>query len=171
MARLAVLTFGIFHNELGNTGLATFYDRGPSIINMAEKIPGFIKLTGDKSDRDEPHSRYLSDTDTIGTSEIISLWTDLEPLFAFVYSGLHAEALNKRSQWFAKGAFPPYVIWWVADDHIPDWHEAYQRHEHLHQHGATAFAFDFKQPFDSEGNPVEVDRSAAKSISQAFKQA
>ncbi|MBZ0296727.1 MAG: DUF3291 domain-containing protein [Anaerolineae bacterium] len=70
-----------------------------------------------------------------------------------------------------QGEFPAYVIWWVADGHIPDWHEAYERHEHhehLHQHGATAFAFDFKHPFDAEGYPTQVDRPAAKAIAQSF---
>lgn len=166
MAQLAVLTFGIFQNRLDQAGLATFYDRGPAIFAAAEHIRGFIKVTRDKSDRAEPHARYLRDSDTIGTSEIISLWTHLEPLFAFVYNGLHAEALHKRSQWFVKAQFPAYVLWWVDDDHVPDWREAYERHEHLHQHGATAFAFDFKHPFDAVGNPAQVDRVLAKSLAQ-----
>ena len=170
MAQVAVLTFGIFHNELDQAGLATFYDRGSAIFQLAEHIPGFIKVTGDKSDRAEPHSKYLSDGDTIGTSEIISLWTHLEPLFAFVYHGLHAEALHKRRDWFVKAAFPPYVIWWVNDEHVPDWGEAYARHEHLHQHGATAFAFDFKHPFDAAGSPAQINRAAAKSLGASLPQ-
>jgi hypothetical protein len=168
MAKLAVLTYGIFHNALDDSGLSTFYDRGPAIFQNADRLPGFIKLVADKKDRDEPHSTFLSESDTIGSSETLSLWTNLETLFAFAYHGLHAEALNKRSQWFRKESFPAYAIWWVDDDHIPDWIEAYQRHGHLHKHGATAFAFDFKHPFDTVGNPVEVDRGAAKSIAQSL---
>lgn len=168
MSRLAVLTFGIFQNGIENSTLPTFYQRSPSVMAIAQQTPGFIKLTGDKSDRTEPHAKYLSDTDLIGTSELITLWKDLESLFAFVYNGLHAEALNKRSQWFVKGAFPPYVLWWVADDYIPDWLEAYARLEHLHEHGSTAYAFDFKQPFDAEGTAVQVDRVLAKSIGQSL---
>jgi hypothetical protein len=167
---LAVLTYGIFHNGIENTALPTFYRRAPAIFQTAERIPGFITIAGDKSDRAEPHSSFLADSDTIGSSEVLSLWTHLEPLYAFAYNGLHAEALHKRGDWFVKAPFPAYVLWWVADDHVSDWHEAYARHEHLHQHGATAVAFDFKHPFDAEGSPLQVDRLVAKSIAQSLDQ-
>jgi hypothetical protein len=165
MSQVAVLTFGIFHNGIENTTLPTFDERAANIFERANRMPGFIKLVADKSYHDEPISTFVTDTDITGSSELLSLWTHLEPIFAFTYKGIHAEALNKRSQWFVKGAWPAYTLWWVDDDHIPDWHEAYERHHHLHQHGATAFAFDFKQPFDAAGQPV--DRILAKSIAQS----
>ena len=171
MSKVAVLTFGIFHNGIENTTLPTFNERSVSIFNRAEHVPGFIKLVADKSYHEEPISTFVTNSDSTGSSELLSHWTHLEPIFAFTYKGIHAESLNKRSQWFVKPAWPTYALWWVDDDHIPDWHEAYERHHSLNQHGATAFAFDFKQPFDAAGQPIQVDRMLAKSIGQSLKQA
>jgi len=170
VSQVAILTFGIFHRGVENTTLPAFNDRATSIFDVVEQVPGFVKLVADKNYRDEPASAFLTDPDTIGSSELLSLWTHLEPLYAFTYNGLHAEALNKRSQWFVKASWPAYTLWWVADHHVPDWHEAYERHEHLHQHGATAFAFDFKHPFDAAGQPIQVDRVLAKAMAQSFSQ-
>ena len=64
----------------------------------------------------------------------------------FTYSGIHAEALRHASDRFVPKTWPPYVLWWVADDHRPDWHEAIARFELLHDRGPTADAFDFKSP-------------------------
>jgi hypothetical protein len=50
------------------------------------------------------------------------------------------------------------VAWWAEEGHVPTWAEACQRHEHLHDHGPSAHAFNFKQPFDAGGQPVELDR-------------
>jgi hypothetical protein len=51
--------------------------------------------------------------------ETLSLWQDLESVFAFVYHGIHAQALNKRKEWFVHPQWSSYVAWWVEDDHIP----------------------------------------------------
>jgi Domain of unknown function (DUF3291) len=52
--------------------------------------------------------------------------------------------------------------WWVPDDRTPDWHEAKARHEHLLDHGATPYAFDFKHLFGPDGNPTAIDRARVK---------
>src|SRR3546814_11808142 len=76
-----------------------------------------------------------------------SLWDSLEAPMAFTYHGIHAEALARGRDWFLKPvapseSWPPYVLWWVAGNHRPDWQEAVARHEQLHDHGASAHAFD-----------------------------
>jgi hypothetical protein len=84
----------------------------------------------------------------------LSLWQDLESVAAFAYRGLHREALSKREEWFRSGPWPPYVAWWVEDGHKPNWKEAIDRIDHLHDHGATSHAFSFRQPFDAAGAPA-----------------
>jgi hypothetical protein len=56
----------------------------------------------------------------------------------------------------------PNVLWWVEDDHRPDWREAIARSELLHDRGPTADAFNFKSPFDATGRPTVLDKEAVR---------
>src|SRR5581483_11172581 len=89
--------------------------------------------------------------------QTLSLWQDLSSVQAFAYSGAHLEALQKRKEWFRAPQWPTYAAWWVGDDEKPTWDDAMKRVEHLHDHGPTAFAFTFKQPFDAGGNPLVLE--------------
>ena len=81
---------------------------------------------------------------------------------AFAYFGLYADAMVHGRVWFRKPKWPPYVTWWVDGDHAPDWTEAVERHEHLHDHGSAEYAFNFKQPFDASGRKTTIDRDKVK---------
>ena len=52
-----------------------------------------------------------------------------------------------------------YVAWWVPDDHTPDYKEAMDRLERLHDEGPSPDAFDFKRPFDADGRPIALERT------------
>lgn len=166
MAKLAFYTFGILHEAQGNPRVQGFFDRVSDTFKEAEQSTGFIgrssrdPLTGEHSwgERVSPRFFVGDETDGLKAPRTVSLWEDLESVFAYAYSGLHAEALRQRREWFVKPQWPAYVAWWVADDHIPDWVEAAERHEHLHDHGSTPFAFDFKQPFDCNAQPVKLHK-------------
>lgn len=60
--------------------------------------------------------------------------------------------------------WPAYVLWWVGTNHRPNWHEAVERFELLHDRAPTPEAFTFKVPFDAEGLPAVIDRAAIKRI-------
>jgi hypothetical protein len=94
-----------------------------------------------------------------GSPSTLSLWEDLSSPMAFAYSGIHAEALGHGREWFVAPAWPPYVLWWTDLGHIPTRTEAVARHEYLHDHRASSFAFDFKTPFDANGAPTIIDRA------------
>jgi hypothetical protein len=96
------------------------------------------------------------ETDTDQRASTVSLWKDLPSVFSFVYAGLHLEAFRRRTQWFMKPEWPTYAIWWVNDDHVPQWQEACQKLEQLHDEGASPSVFDFKNPFDEHGNRVDI---------------
>lgn len=78
----------------------------------------------------------------------LSVWRSLEDLRRFVYEGLHARALNRRSDWFEAARDPAYVLWWTPIGHRPDLAEAKRRLEHLTLHGSTPDAFTFTEAFD-----------------------
>ena len=105
-----------------------------------------------------------------GAPATMSLWDDLESVYAFAYNGRHAEALGKREEWFRKPEWPTYVAWWVEDDHIPTREEGATHLEHLHDHGSTYYAFDFKTPFSADGQPCRMDRDRVRDRAEVVKQ-
>ena len=99
----------------------------------------------------------------------LSLWDDLESVYAFAYYGRHAEALKKREDWFVKPEWPSFVAWWVENGQIPTWEDACSRLELLNEEGSTPHAFDFKTPLDSAGTPWRMDRSKIQEKSDRAK--
>jgi hypothetical protein len=97
-------------------------------------------------------------------SSTLSLWRSIESVYAFAYSGVHGEALRHRLEWFIRPEWPNYAAWWVADDHVPDWHEASERLEHLHDHGPSPQAFDFRHAFGSDAGSIEVRRDVVRDL-------
>jgi hypothetical protein len=174
--RIALYTFGIFAKPSADPANDGFHARNEANLAAAEASAGFIARSGYDSDPGpaswgaHAYPRFYTGSDGYSPSTL-SLWTDLESPFAFTYHGLHAEALSHGRDWFARPilpparpAWPPYVLWWVAADHVPGWREGVARLEHLHDHGASVRAFSWQTPFDAEGRPYRIDRSAVKDL-------
>jgi hypothetical protein len=172
--RIALYTFGIFAKPYADPANDSFHVRNEANLAAVEASAGFIARSGYDGDPGPPswgpHSypRFYTGSDAHSPSTL-SLWTDLEAPMAYTYHGIHAEALSHGRDWFAKPilppakpAWPPYVLWWVAADHVPDWREACDRLEHLHDHGASAQAFDWKTPFDASGASYSIDRESVR---------
>ncbi|MBI5708623.1 MAG: DUF3291 domain-containing protein [Armatimonadetes bacterium] len=166
MARLAFMTMGELREPYGHPTVQGFFDRIADVFADVETSDGFI----DRSRRDtmlDQHGWgevvcpkcFQPVDDLLMLPSTLSLWTDLESVIAYAYRGPHGEAMSKRREWFKDRNAPTYVAWWVADGHTPDWNEAGDRIDHLHENGSTAFAFDFKAPFDADGRPMEIDKA------------
>jgi hypothetical protein len=171
VAKLAFFTFGILHESQGHPRVQEFIDRVPDVFRVARETPGFVahwtrhpsiefyKLPwGDRVDPgffDE--ARHPSNS----VAATLSIWEDIASVQAFAYSGKHLEALQKRKEWFRPPEWPTYVMWWIGDDETPTWEEACDRLAHLHDNGATAHAFNFKQAFDCYGAALAVERTTS----------
>ena len=171
MAKIAFYTFGILREAKGHEHVQGFFDRIEAAFAQAEQPEGFIERDR-RSDLIEGWGPYVSprfynEEKHSGAPATLSLWTDLESVCAFAYRHAHGEAMQKRQDWFLKPEWPTYVAWWVDDDHTPTREEACQRHEHIHDHGPTPYAFDFKKPFDAKGEPTELDRKLLEGRTQA----
>jgi hypothetical protein len=170
MSRLAFMTFGILREPGGHPDVQPFFDTGVDVFVNVDVANGFIdRYRYPANPGDDPFGTYVAGrfvtpefADRVAPT--LSLWKDLEAVFAFAYAGVHADALRRRKEWFAKPAWPVYAAWWVADDHRPDWREASTRLEHLHDHGATSYAFDFRSPFGADGHPASLDRTRAATL-------
>ncbi|MEU7279011.1 DUF3291 domain-containing protein [Streptomyces sp. NPDC045431] len=172
MPRIAFTTFAVLKQPYPHLSNTDFNELEPLVFGASESSPGFIARAEavDSTDtkwtnfgRDygawgkfEAPSFYTGgrDDDTDTRASTLSLWTDLSSVRAYAYSGIHRQALRDRRRWFVSLPHRLYAAWWVADDVIPTWREACLRLEILNEFGPTAHAFDFKHPFDPDGNPL-----------------
>ena len=166
------MTFGVLREPWGSPGVAGFEDRLDRVFAASDAAPGMIARDDtdiidwtmpDDDPRWGPFGRYRlaqvypgdrSDLATTREAVTLSIWRDIESVFAFAYAGVHLEALQKRGDWFEARHWPTYVAWWVADDELPTWTDAATRLDRLHAAGPTPDAFDFHHPFDPEGRPI-----------------
>ena len=168
--RLAIYNFGMFREPADSPSNQGFRDREPANFDAVERAPGFIGRAGYADERDRESwgkqifPRFYVERGDGGAPSTLSLWADIESLMAFAYSGLHAEALRRSADWFVPKRWPPYVLWWVAEAHRPDWREAVARFERLHDRGPAPEAFNFRSPFDKHGRPTVVDRETVKRL-------
>lgn len=172
--RLAFTTFAILHAPYGNEQVQEFDDLTPIVFKLAEDSEGFIARAVDLDN--SGLSNFECNYGEWGTFDVprfyelgrqqgtdqragtLSIWTDLQSVFNFTFSGLHLEVLRRRTEWFKAPAWPTYACWWIQDDEIPTWNTACRKLEHLHDHGPTPEAFNFRQCFDDQGNTTKVKR-------------
>jgi hypothetical protein len=159
MPRIAFYTFGILHEPYGHPRVQGFVDMIQPVFEAARKSEGFIDLNSEPPGDKRATPKFYDREKHAAAPATLTWWKDLESVFAFAYSGLHAEALKHRHEWALKPEWPTYAAWWIDDDHIPTRQEAVERIEHLHDNGSTPFAFDFRKPFDASGNPAIIEKN------------
>lgn len=166
---LALYTFGQFIRPSDDPANQGFHDRNDANLAAVGMAHGLIGRSGYDSDPGptswgpQVFPRFFDDTNGDGWApSTLSWWGDVESVWAYTYSGLHAEALAHGRDWFRKGDWPPLVMWWC--DARPDWAEGVARLEYLHDHGPSAHAFGFRTCFDASGVPYAVDRERVRAI-------
>lgn len=172
MKQVAFMTLGVLQAPDNHPLVQGFVARVDENYADAAAFPGFIARFKDDFTEGAswhlPRPALFHDAQYAGRLAIsLTLWRDLESVFAFSYSGPHSEALGKRKDWFLKPRWPSYVAWWVDASHAPTRLEAYARYDHLCGHGATPDAFDFRTAFDAHGAPYLVDLEHAKRLMAA----
>jgi hypothetical protein len=165
--RIAFMTLGVMKRPAGDEVVKGFLDRLPSVYAESEGSAGFLARSVRNVETWE-HSwgpviapRCVPEgTPLSQLAMTLSLWQDLESVAAFAYNGLHGEALSMRWEWFERGPWPTYAAWWVPEGHQPRWAEGVERIEELHANGPQPRAFNFRKPFDAEGNATKLKRAA-----------
>ena len=124
--------------------MARFKARLDEINALAEGSAGFVWRLKD----DTGNAMSIRAFDNPKMAVNMSVWESLESLEAYVYSGRHVEVMKSRRNWFNKMATMHMVLWWIPVGHTPTTEEAKARLEHLQEHGASKYAFSFRQKFD-----------------------
>lgn len=163
------MTIGVLFEPLGHPRSQGFIDRVAAVFAAADASHGFVARsirnmeTYERSWGELQIPKAFGDIgDPLRLPSTLSIWDDLESVAAYAYHGTHGEALAKRRDWFDQHTSPLYVAWWVEETDRLEPDDATARLDHLNQHGPTPFAFDFKKPFDAEGNPYSLDRDRIK---------
>ena len=127
--------------------VAGFFAALDRINALADASPGFVwRLQGEGNDatdlRPTPDPRLIVN---------LSVWTDADALFAYVYRSAHTPAMARRRDYFDRFEGAYQALWWVEADHIPTVDEALARLWMLDRYGPTPNAFTFKARFPAPG--------------------
>ncbi|MCB1887325.1 MAG: DUF3291 domain-containing protein [Rhodocyclaceae bacterium] len=147
--QLAQLNVGRLVAPIDAPEVSGFASQLDAINALAEGAPGFVwRFVGDTR---------AGETAVGGDARLIynlSVWQDIESLFAFTYRSAHRAPLASRRQWFERREGPHLVLWWVPDGHRPALDEALDRLARLTRDGAVPEAFDFRTAFDGRGRAL-----------------
>ena len=167
-SKLAIYNFGLFVAPYDSPEVEGFRLREPANFLAAETAKGFVGRSGYDGEPG-PESwglqvfpRFIKGRGFETAPSSLSLWADLESLMAFSYSGVHADALKHAKNWQVEKQWPALVIWWTEGR--PDWAEAVERFEQLHDHGPGARAFNFKDPYGPDGERISIDRARVREL-------
>jgi Domain of unknown function (DUF3291) len=145
MMHLAELNIAQMKGEnIDDPIMARFKEQLDEINALAESNAGFVWRLKDETGNAMDIRAY----DDPRMAVNMSVWTSLEALEAYVFSGRHVEVMKNRRDWFNKMATMHMVLWWVPVGHLPTVEEAKERLEHLQKNGASQYAFSFRQKFD-----------------------
>lgn len=132
-----------------------FFDNLDRINALAERAPGFVWRLRDEG------GDATGIQPTIDPRLVINLtvWTDADSLFAFVYRSDHTPIMARRREWFERFEGAHQALWWVAAEHRPSIEEGLAKLWHLDRFGPTPLAFTFKARFPrpgQEGGPDDM---------------
>jgi hypothetical protein len=123
--------------------MAGFVDNLEPINAIAESSQGFIWRLKDESG-DATSIQIEGDPGLIVN---MSVWDGVESLKHFMFKTHHIDFLKRKKEWFIPMTEESYVLWWVAQGHIPTIEEAMAKLKLLRQNGETPEAFSFKGNF------------------------
>ena len=144
---LAQVNVGRMRGQRGDPAVAGFYAELDRLNTIADASPGFVwRLQGDGNDatdlRPTPDPLFLIN---------MSLWTDADALFAYVYRTAHVGVMAGRREWFDRMTGAYQALWWVPASHRPTVDEALAKLWLLDNYGASPQAFTFKARFPAPG--------------------
>jgi heme-degrading monooxygenase HmoA len=140
---LAQINIALPREPIESPLLAEFVAALESVNELADRSPGVVwRLQTEEGDA--TGIRAFGDDRLIVN---MSVWSSLEALRAFVYSGDHLAVMRRRREWFERMGEAFMALWWVPVGHVPTIAEAEERLDHLRNHGPTPHAFTFREHF------------------------
>jgi Domain of unknown function (DUF3291) len=153
---LAQINVGRLVAPPGDPRVAPFFAALDRVNAIADDSPGFIWRLQDESG----NATGIRTTPDPLFAINMSVWTDADALFAFVYRSAHAPEMARRREYFDRFEGAYQALWWLPAGHIPSIDEGLARLWRLDRYGPTEHAFTFKARFpapDIAGPPVDMN--------------
>ena len=153
---LAQINVGRLVAPAEDPAVAEFIAALGQINALADSAPGFIWRLQDQTGAGATNIRPAPDQQFIVN---MSVWTDADSLFDYVYRSAHTPFMARRREWFARFEGAYHALWWVAAGHKPTVEEGLSRLWLLDRYGPCPQAFTFKARFpnpEQAGGPIDM---------------
>ncbi|MDO6415656.1 DUF3291 domain-containing protein [Sphingomonas sp. BIUV-7] len=146
--QLAQINVGRLVAPADDPRVAEFIAALGAVNAMAEASPGFVwRLQDDEGEgatgiQPAPDPQFAVN---------MSVWTDADSLFDFVYRSAHTPFMGRRREWFDRFEGAYQALWWIPAGHRPTVEEGLSRLWMLDRYGPSAKAFTFKARFPAPG--------------------
>ena len=151
---LAQVNIGRLIAPEGDPRVQPFFDALDAVNAIADASPGFVwRLVGEGNNATD-----LRPTPDPLLAINMSVWTDADALFAFVYRSAHTPVMARRRDYFERFDGAYQAMWWIPAGDIPTVSDALARLWMLDRYGPTPQAFTFKTRFPApgvDGAPVD----------------
>jgi hypothetical protein len=148
---LAQINVGRLVAMPGDPAVAAFVDALDAINAVADASPGFVWRL--QSDSGNALDVVVTDDPQVAVN--MSVWTDADALFAYVYRSAHTPFMAQRRSWFDRFSGVYQALWWVPAGTIPSVDDGLARLWRLERFGPTRHAFSFKNQFPAPGQSGE----------------
>lgn len=151
---LAQINIGRLVAPKGDPRVQPFFDALDRINALAESSPGFVWRLKDDAGNATAIT-YSPDPLLIPN---MSVWTDADSLFAFVYRSAHTPEMARRREYFDRFEGAYQALWWIPAGTFPTINDGLSRLWLLDRFGPCPQAFTFKARFpapDGAGPPVD----------------
>jgi len=147
---LAQINIGRLVEPKGGPRVQPFFDALERVNALADEAAGFLwRLQSDAGNATD----FQPTPDPLLIVNM-SVWTDPESLFEFVYRSAHTPEMAKRKDYFARFDGAYQALWWVPRGHRPSIEEGLSRLWILDRFGPSPSAFTFKARFPEPGRPA-----------------
>ena len=150
---LAQMNVGRMVDEADSPALSGFMAQLDGLNALADTAPGFVwRLQGEAGNATD-----IKPTDDTRFIVNMSVWTDVESLFAYVYRTSHRDTMVRRREWFEQPQSAYQVLWWIRAGHLPTVEQGLARLGLLRAEGPSAAAFTFKSVFPAPADDAARD--------------
>jgi Domain of unknown function (DUF3291) len=141
--RIAHFNVARLKHAPGDPRVAEFVDNTFAVNAVAERSPGYVWRLADESAL-VALDGYQGTGGDPKIAYSLSVWETLRDFQSFVYKTVHGSYFRRREEWFEPWPGPNYVIWDFDGTPPVLVEEGWRRLQHLADHGASDFAYDFK---------------------------
>jgi hypothetical protein len=147
---IAQINVGRLAAPQGDPRVQPFFDALDEINALADSSQGFVWRLQD----DGGNATAIQVTPDPLFILNMSVWTDPDSLFAFVYRSAHTPVMGRRREFFGRFEGAYQALWWVPAGTLPTIDDGLSRLWRLDRFGPSPYAFTFKTRYAAPGLDV-----------------